>query len=72
MKVDMYDSINIFQKFVRKHQVSSTMRKQIQTFLSGFSMSGSYSLGCINWQLDPTIFGLERDNNFCIEYRWVT
>ena len=68
----MYPCIDLFQKFVRKHQLSSNMRKQIQAFLSGFSMSGSCSLGCINWQLDPAIFGLERENNFSIEYRWVT
>ena len=57
------------QKFVRKHQLSSTMRKQIQTFLSGFSMAGTCSLGCINWQLDPTILGLERETDFSMEYR---
>ena len=59
----------LLQKFVRKHQLSSTMRKQLQTFLSGFSMAGTCSLGCINWQLDPTILGLERETDFSMEYR---
>ena len=47
------------------------MRKQIQSFLSGFSMAGSCSLGCVNWQLDPYILGLERETDFSMEYRLV-
>ena len=57
------------QKLIRKHQLSSTMRKQIQSFLSGFSMAGSCSLGCVNWQLDPYILGLERETDFSMEHR---
>ena len=59
------------QKLIRKHQLSSAMRKQIQSFLSGFSMAGSCSLGCVNWQLDPYILGLERETDFSMEYRLV-
>ena len=45
------------------------MRREVQKFLSGFSMAGSCSLGCVNWQLDPVILGLERDTDFSMEYR---
>ena len=45
------------------------MRKEVQRFLAGFSMSGSASLGCVNWQLDPVILGLERDTDFSLEHR---
>ena len=58
------------QKFVRKHQLSSAMRKQVQTFLKGFSMTGTCSLGCVNWQTDPAILGLERDTDFSLDYRY--
>ena len=58
------------QKFVRKHQLSSAMRKQVQTFLEGFSMTGTCSLGCVNWQTDPAILGLERDTDFSLDYRY--
>lgn len=57
------------QKFVRKHQLSVSMRKEVQRFLAGFSMSGSASLGCVNWQLDPAILGLERETDFSLEHR---
>jgi len=57
------------QKFVRKHQLSVSMRKEVQKFLAGFSMSGSASLGCVNWQLDPAILGLERETDFSLEHR---
>ena len=45
------------------------MRKEVQRFLAGFSMSGSASLGCVNWQLDPVILGLERATDFSLEHR---
>ena len=45
------------------------MRKEVQKFLAGFSMSGSASLGCVNWQLDPAILGLERETDFSLEHR---
>ena len=45
------------------------MRKEVQRFLAGFSMSGSASLGCVNWQLDPVILGLERYTDFSLEHR---
>ena len=45
------------------------MRKEVQRFLAGFSMSGSASLGCVNWQLDPAILGLERETDFSLEHR---
>ena len=32
-------------------------------------MSGNISLGCVDWRLDPTILGLERDTEFSLEYR---
>ena len=38
-------------------------------FLSGFDMSGSSSLGCVDWTYDPLILGLERDTDFSMEYR---
>jgi len=57
------------QKHIRKHQLAVAMRKEVQKFLGGFSMSGSSSLGCVDWRLDPAILGLERDTDFCVEYR---
>jgi len=57
------------QKFIRKHQIASFMRKEVQRFLSGFSMAGTCSLGCIDWKLDPFILGLERETDFSMEYR---
>ena len=45
------------------------MRKEVQRFLAGFSMSGSASLGSVNWQLDPFILGLERETDFSLEHR---
>jgi len=57
------------QKFIRKHQIASFMRKEVQRFLSGFSMAGTCSLGCIDWKLDPLILGLERETDFSMEYR---
>ena len=45
------------------------MRKEVQRFLSGFSMAGTCSLGCIDWKLDPLILGLERETDFSMEYR---
>ena len=32
-------------------------------------MSGSSSLGCVDWTCDPLILGLERDTDFSMEYR---
>jgi len=57
------------QKLVRKHQVAVVMRKEVQKFLGGFSMSGSCSLGCVDWKVDPAILGLERDTDFSFEYQ---
>jgi len=72
MEIVSRSSVNYsyhIQKFVRKHQLSSAMRKQVQTFLEGFSMTGTCSLGCVNWQTDPAILGLERDTDFSLDYR---
>lgn len=57
------------QKFLRRHQLAAVMKKETQKFLGEFSMSGSSSLGCVNWRLDPNILGLDRDNNYLMEYR---
>lgn len=57
------------QKFIRKHQLSVMMRREVQKFLGGFSMSGYCSLGCIDWRLDPSILGLEKRTSFSLEYR---
>jgi len=57
------------QKLIRKHQLAVAMRKEVQKFLGGFSMSQSSSLGCVDWRLDPAILGLERDTDFSLEYR---
>jgi len=57
------------QKLIRTHQLAVVMRKEVQKFLGGFSMSGSCSLGCVDWRVDPGILGLERDTDFCLEYQ---
>ena len=41
------------------------MRKEVQKFLGGFSMSDSSSLGCVDWRLDPAII----ETDFSLEYR---
>ena len=62
-------NFSCIQKLVRRHQLAVAMRKEAQKFLGGFSMSGSSSLGCIDWRLDPDILQLDRDNDFSVEYR---
>jgi len=57
------------QKLARKHQLAVAMRKEAQRFLGGSSTSEISSLGCVDWRLDPDILQLERNNDFCVEYR---
>ena len=45
------------------------MRREIQRFLGGFSLSQTLSLGGIDWRLDPGILGLERDTDFSLDYQ---
>jgi len=57
------------QKLVRKHQLGVAMRREVQKFLGGFSMSENASLGCVDWRMDPDILELDRNSDFCVEYR---
>jgi len=57
------------QKLVRKHQLGVAMRRGVQKFLGGFSMSENASLGCVDWRMDPDILELDRNSDFCVEYR---
>jgi hypothetical protein len=59
--------IVLYQNLIRKHQLAVAMRIEVQTFLGGFSMSGRFSLGCVDWRLDPDILGLKRGSDFCVE-----
>lgn len=56
------------QRTIRKHQLCSALRRDVQKFLSGFSIAQSWSLGTVDWRLDPGIFGLERDTEFTLDF----
>ena len=57
-----------FQRTIRKHQLCSTLRREVQKFLSGFSMAKTLNLGAIDWNHDAGILGLERDTDFSLNY----
>ena len=54
---------------VRKHQLAVTIRREIQRFLAGFSMSGVARLGNVDWRLDLGLLGLEHGTEFSLEHR---
>ena len=53
---------------MRKHQLCSTLRRDVQSFLSGFSIAKAWSLGPVDWRLDPGIFGLEVETGFSLDF----
>ncbi len=53
---------------MRKHQLCSGLRRDVQRFLSGFSIAKSWSLGPVDWRLDPGILGLEAETGFSVDF----
>ena len=53
---------------VRRHQLCSTIRRDVQRFLSGFSIVHNWTVGAVDWRLDPGILGLERETAFSVDF----
>jgi hypothetical protein len=53
---------------MRKHQLCSGLRRDVQRFLSGFSIAKTWSLGPVDWRLDPGILGLEAETGFSLDF----
>jgi len=57
------------QRTVRRHQLASLIRDSVQKFLAGFSLARTVSLGCVDWNFDPGILGLDRETDYSLEYK---
>ena len=57
------------QRTVRKHQLAALIRNSVQKFLGGFSLARTVSLGCVDWRFDPGILGLDRETDYCLDYK---
>ena len=56
------------QRQVRRHQLASALRREVQRFLGGCDIYYKFSLGCVDWRLDPGVLGLERETDFSLEH----
>lgn len=57
------------RRVMRRHQLASLIRREVQSTLVGFSRENIVSLGLIDWAHDPGILGLELSTQYSLQHR---